>query len=69
MKEEIRKIINKAGLPVIVEGKRDVEVMKELDVDEIIPLNGRPLYKVAKEVFEGSRKCLFSLILIPKGRR
>ena len=58
IREKVKKVLDKESLPVIVEGKRDVEVMEELGVEEIIPLNGRPLYKVAKDVSENFEEVL-----------
>lgn len=52
IKNKLKKIFQDLDLPVIVEGKSDVEVMEEFGVEDIVSLNGRPLYKVAKETSE-----------------
>ncbi|MFP4116109.1 MAG: toprim domain-containing protein [Candidatus Aenigmatarchaeota archaeon] len=48
--ENLQKIFDKLDCPVIVEGKSDVAVMEDFQMDEIVSLNGRPLYRVASSV-------------------
>ncbi len=49
---KLKKVLDKVTCPVVVEGRSDVLVLSEYGVEDPIPLNGRPLYVVAREVSE-----------------
>lgn len=44
--------MEKIESPVVVEGKSDAEALRELGVEDIITLQGKPLYKVSEDLSE-----------------
>lgn len=55
--------------PVIVEGKSDMEALKRFEVENIYPLNGRPLFKVALRISEKHDNVLVLTDFDKEGRK
>lgn len=47
--EEIEKL-KESGIPVIVEGSNDRKALKELGINNVIILKGKPLYKLVESI-------------------
>ncbi len=58
IEDSLNKVLKDLECPVIVEGRSDAEVLKKYGVQNIVSLDGRPLYMVAKETAEYCRKAL-----------
>ncbi|MFP4045821.1 MAG: toprim domain-containing protein [Candidatus Aenigmatarchaeota archaeon] len=67
--EKLNQLLKKIDIPVVVEGKSDVAVLEKMGVKRIVPLNGRPLFKVVKEVAEKSKEVLVLTDYDSEGRK
>lgn len=53
-----RKIFEEIKVPVIVEGKSDASTLKDFGVEDTVPLNGKPLFRVASSLSKRTEKVL-----------
>lgn len=54
----LQEIFNEIDYPVIVEGESDKSALEEYGLQDIIPLNGKPLFKVASSISKKAEKVL-----------
>lgn len=67
--EDLEEIIKGLEIPVIVEGRSDVDAIEDICPEEVIPLNGRPLYKVALEISKSYDEVLVLTDFDAEGRK
>lgn len=56
--KNLHKILDEVNVPVIVEGKSDKSALEDLSVEDVVPLNGKPLFKVASSLSKRVEKVL-----------
>ncbi len=67
--DELEEILRDVNLPIIVEGKSDVEVLEKHGAEDVIYLKGRPLYKVALMVSKSYKEALVLTDFDREGRK
>ncbi len=70
--EEVKEFLSKlaeTGKTVIVEGKKDEKALRGIGVRNICCLNAKPLFEVAEEIADNSRKVIILTDLDKEGRK
>jgi 5S rRNA maturation endonuclease (ribonuclease M5) len=56
--KELTEILKEVKFPTVVEGDSDKEALKKLGLEDIVPLNGKPLFKVASSLAKRTDRVL-----------
>ncbi|MFB6215498.1 MAG: toprim domain-containing protein [Candidatus Aenigmatarchaeota archaeon] len=65
----VMEILEDVECPVIVEGMSDESALREFNVDDIVPLNGKPLFRVARSISERSDRAVILTDFDSEGRK
>lgn len=67
--KDLKGILDGIEVPVIVEGDSDRFTLRRLGVENIIPLNGKPLFKIASKISRESREAVVLTDFDSEGRK
>ncbi|MFB6075539.1 MAG: toprim domain-containing protein [Candidatus Aenigmatarchaeota archaeon] len=63
------EVLRSIGYPVIVEGKRDKEKLSEMEIKNVIPLNGKSLYNFTFNISQKYDEVLILTDFDKEGRK